>query len=163
MTTPTLANETLHNASANTLNGFADMTGLAGPIVVVLYIVCAMLAVQVLAPWVASSRLVERAGQRVVHAFQYAIKGVAASAVLLIAAAPVYFVATADGETKGLALEAVAMAVAGFLGLVVVGWLADRAVAAWLNAHPEYDEWADLFPEEESEEAVATDGGDVDE
>lgn len=161
MPTPTTtpANETLANASSGITSGFADATGLGPIVLLLLYVVGALLAAQFVAPWLAKSELLSSVAGGLLGSLSYAIKGFASTAVLAVAALPVYFLATADGGTRGMALEAVGLLAAGYVALVIIGMLADRAVSAFIDAHPEIDEWADMFPdEEESAEAVA-DGG----
>lgn len=135
---------------------------LGGVIVVVLYVFGALLAAQFVAPWLARSQLLSRVWTYLGDSLAYAMKGVAATAVLVVIAMPVYLLATADGGTRGVALQLLAAAAGGYLAMVVVGWLADHAVAAFLKAHPEYEEWDDLFgtPDDQPAE-VATDGGDA--
>lgn len=155
--TPTAGFE---NASAGVANGFADATGL-GPVVVIgLYIVGTLLAAQFVAPWLARSRWLSRAGGGLLTSLVFALKGLGATAALALAAAPVFLLWQADGGTRELALRYVGYAVAGYLALVLVGWLADRAVAAFVEAHPDAEALGDLLPESEDDdpEAVA-DGG----
>lgn len=143
----------------NATSGFADSSGLFGLIVVfLLYAGVALLAAQFLAPWLANSRLISRLGHGIGRSIVYALKGLGASAALAIVAGPVYLLAQVDSGTRAVALRYVGYAVAGYLALVAIGWLADRAVAAFIDAHPDYDEWADLFPddEDESEPEVTT-------
>lgn len=153
MTTPgvlaqtAVNNSTWANASSDMASSFGTTAELAVLVVVALYVIGALLAAQVVSPWLAQSALLSVAGRRFVESLQYAVKGVAATAVLLLVAAPVYLLATADGGTRGAALTWLGVAVAGYVGLVVAGWLADRAVAAFIDAHPDATEWADLFPE----------------
>jgi len=149
-TTP--VNTTIANASMEVTNGFASSFGLRYATIAVLYVVGALLAAQFVAPWLARSEMLSRVTGGFVWTAVYAIKGAAASAVLLVAAAPAYFVATMDSGTRGFALEAIGIAVAGYIALVVVGVLADRAASAFLDAHPTYDEWGDVFGASEGDE-----------
>jgi len=149
------------HASTNISSSFADATGLGPAVVLLLYVVGALLAAQFVAPWLAQSELLSDVAGGLVASAEYAVKGVGATAVLLVGALPVYFLATADGGTQGLALEAVGVLLAGYIALVGIGMLADRAVTAFIDAHPDVDEWGDLFPEDESTEAVP-DGGESD-
>lgn len=158
--TPTPTPE-LQNATADVATGFASSEHLVGPMLLILiYAVGALGAAQYLAPHLAQSRLLERAGKRVTAVVVFALKGAAASAVLAVVALPAYLLLTVDGETRGVALEYLWLAAVAFVALACIGWLADRAVTAYIDAHPDHEEWADLFPEEESE-AVA-DGGETD-
>jgi hypothetical protein len=91
-----------------------------------------------------------------VKTIEYAIKGLAASAVLFVIAAPVYLLASTDNQTRGFALEVIGIGVIAFLVLAGIGWLADRAVSAFIDAHPDYEEWRDLFPDDKK---AMTDGG----
>jgi hypothetical protein len=58
-----------------------------------------------------------------------------------------------------MALEAVGVLLAGYAALFVLGMLVDRAVAAFIDAHPELDEWADIFSDEEEDTEAVADGG----
>lgn len=136
----------------NATSGFADSTGLAGPVIVVMYIVAVVAISGVIAPWAARSELLTRVGGGVVQSLEYAIKGLAASAAALAFGYPVYWVATAEGDTQGLALTVIAGLVGIYLALVVIGWIADKAVQRFIDAHPDYEEWGDLFPEADDEE-----------
>jgi len=106
-------------------------------------------AAQFVAPWIARSDTLDRVLGGFAQSFVYAIKGAAASAVLLVAATPAYLVLTADPGTRQVAAKWVGIALGGYLALNVVGWLADRAVTAYIHAHPHAEEWADLWPDEE--------------
>lgn len=154
--TPVPTAEPLANASSSINGGFASSVGVTGPLVIGLYIVGALLAAQFVAPWLAKSRLVSRVSDRVVASVNYAIKGLAATAVLGVLAAPVYLVATSDGQTQGVVLQAIAVLAVAYIALVGIGWLADRAVTAFLNAHPEHDEWSDLFPDTPDEDDLTS-------
>lgn len=149
----------------NASSSFASSFDLVGPLVVVLYVIGALLAAQFVAPWLGQSELLARVAGRVVASIQYAIKGIAATAVLVVAALPVYFVVTADGETRGLAGLVIAGGIAAYCTLVGVGWLADRAVTRFIDAHPDYEEWDDIVSADEADDdadpEVAADGGDA--
>jgi len=142
----------LQNASADITGAFGNATGLAVPAIIVLvYIVGALLAAQFIAPWLAQSDSLERVAGGLAHSLVYAIKGAAASAVLLVVAAPAYAVLTMDAGTRGLALRGIALLLGGYVVLNVVGWLADRAVGIYIDAHPTAEEWADLWPDTDEE------------
>lgn len=146
------ATETPHQIE-NATSGFADSTGLFGPVVLVLvYALAVMVAAQWLAPWIAESSLLSRLGAGVVETIVYAIKGLATTAVLAVAALPFWFVSQADPGTRSAAFRYGGYAIVAFVGLVVVGWLADRAVTKFIEAHPDYEEWGDLWHESEDEE-----------
>lgn len=149
-----------NNASASINGGFADMSGLMPVLLIGLYIIGALLAAQFVAPWLARSSLLGTVGDAILSAIGYAIKGSAAVAVLAVAALPAYLVLTVDASTRGVALRWVAYGVAAFAGLVAVGWLADRAVARYIKAHPNVDSWAELWESDDSGDAeVVADGG----
>lgn len=155
-------NESMQNASSGVTNSFGTPTELIPVLVLVLYAVGALLAAQFVAPWLAKSQLLSSVAGRALQSLHYALKGVGATAVLALVAAPVYFMATADGNTRGLALEVIGLAAAAYVVLVVLGWLADRAVTAFFDAHPEYDGLDDIFPDEPDDETEAVaDGGNV--
>jgi uncharacterized protein with PQ loop repeat len=141
------------NGSADISNGFGSAFGLMPAVLLVLYIVGVLLAAQFVAPWLAKSELLTSVAGRFVESIEYAVKGFAASAVLAVAALPVYFLANADGGTRGIALKAITIIAAAYVSFVIIGWLADRAVTAFIDAHPEVNEWGDLFPEEEPDNA----------
>lgn len=146
-------NHTLNNASM--ANSFNSTGGLVeGMIILLVYIVVVMVAAQIVAPWLADLEVLSAAVGRFLSSVAYAVKGLAASAVLTVLALPVWLFATADGETQGLALEVVAVVIGAYIALVIVGVLADRATAAFIDAHPEYEEWADIFPEESEDAEV---------
>jgi len=148
----TTAGTELQNASADMTAAFGDASGIALPgIIIVVYIVGALLAAQFIAPWLAQSDTLERFAGGLAHSLVYAIKGAAASAVLLVIATPAYFALTMDAGTRGLALRGIALLLGGYVVLNVVGWLADRAVGIYIDAHPTAEEWADLWPETEQE------------
>lgn len=152
-------NESIANASTSLNSAFGSANELGIPLLLVLYGVGALLAAQFVAPWVAQSQLLTTVGGRLVESIEYAIKGVTAVGVLALLALPFHFVATADADTQGLALTAVGVVIVAYAILVGVGWLADRAVGRFVEAHPEADEFGDLFPEDDTE-AVA-DGGET--
>lgn len=156
--TPTATPVPYDNAANSIDAGFASSMGLTGPLVFVIYAVGVLLAAQFVAPWLATSQLLSGMAGRILESMALAIKGLASTAVLVVVALPAWFLLTAEPSTKGLAAEVVGYGIAAYIALVVLGWLADRAVTAFLDAHPDYDEWDDLFPDEESKEAVA-DGG----
>lgn len=147
---PTPTNVTLENASMSVQTGFADATGLGGVVIFLLYIIGALLAASYVAPWLAKSRLLSRTGARIADSMEYAIKG-AASAVLAVAAAPVYLLTQLDAGTRGVALRYFGYAIVTYIVLVIVGWLTDRAIRAFVDAHPEIDALGDLLPDDELE------------
>lgn len=159
--TPTETPQEYANASA----GFASSMGLAegfAPLALLLiYAIGALMAAQFVAPWLASSQLLSDLFGELVTSVELAIKGLGATAVLAITATPIYFVATAEPSTKVVALEVVAAGIGVYVFLVVAGWLADRAVTAFIDAHPTHDEWADIFPDEEGDGEAVTDGGEA--
>jgi len=150
-------NETIANASFT--SGFADSTGIAPLVLLLLYVVGSLLAAQFVAPWLAKYKLLSSVAGGLHRSLSYAIKGFASTAVLAVAALPVYFLATADKGTRGLALDAVALMLAGYVALVIIGMLADRALSAFIDAHPDIDDWTDIFPDEEGEKEAVADGG----
>jgi hypothetical protein len=152
-----IGNETIANASFT--SGFADSTGLAPIVLLLLYVVGALLAAQFVAPWLARSKLLSDSISKLFTSLFYALKGLAVTAVLAVTALPVYFLATADKGTRSMALEAVGLLLAGYAALVVIGMLADRAVAAFIDTHPELDEWADIFSDKEEDTEAVADGG----
>lgn len=156
-TTPTPTGIPFENASSSIQTGFADGTGLGGIIIILLYIIGALLAARHVAPWLAQSRFITRTGTQIATSFVYAIKGVAATAVLAAAAAPVYLLTQVDGSTRGIALRYIAYAAVAYISLVVIGWLADRAVTAFVNAHPDIDTIDDLIPEPRDDEPPDSD------
>lgn len=145
--TPTQTPEVL-----NATQGFADSTGLGGPILVVAYIVAVVAISGVIAPWAAQSKFLTRIGGGIAQSLEYAIKGLAASAAALAVGYPIYWVGTADGDTQGLALTLMAGLLAAYVALVAIGWIADKAVQRFIAAHPDIDEWDDLFPESDDED-----------
>lgn len=157
--TPTPTPGELANASSSINSGFASSYELGGVLVIVLYIVGALLAAQFVAPWLAQSQLLGTIGNAIFSALAYAIKGLAAVGVLALAALPGYLLLTADVSTRGVALKWVGYAVGAFAALVVVGWLADRAVARFIEAHPDVDSWAELWESDDEGKEVAADGG----
>jgi len=161
MTTPVTptTNGTLSNASVAT-NSLAFGGDGFGPIALLLvYILVALVAAQFVAPWLASSRLLSGVGAHIVQSLRYAIKGIAATAVLALGGIPGYYLVTADGAARGVALEVIGALLGAYVLLTVIGVLADRAVSAFIEAHPEYDAWGDLFPGEESDAEPVADGG----
>lgn len=160
-TTPTSTNESIANASTSLNAGMASSFDLVGPLVFVVYIVGALLAAQLVAPWLAESRLLQPVSERLKQSLSYAIKGIGATAVLALVGAPIYLVATSDGESQGLALSVLAGLVGVYMALVVIGWLADRAVTRFIDAHPEYDSWEEMWEgEDDATEAAPTAGDD---
>lgn len=143
VTTTTTAG--FQNASMGMTNGFGSTGDLFPVFVLVVYAVAVLAVANFAAPGLARSRVASRLGAGVVAFFGYVLKGVVASAVLTVAALPVYYVATMDPSGRGIALEVVGYGVAGLAALAVVGWLADRAVARFIDAHPDYDSWEDLW------------------
>lgn len=140
------------NASSIT-GGFADSSGLGPVIVFLVYIVAVLFAAQFVAPWLANSSLLNRLGSGFLDTVVYAIKGLATTAVLAVAALPVWVVAQADAGTRAVAFRYVGFAIAAFVGLAVIGWLADRAVAKFIEAHPDYESWGDIWSGEEDDVA----------
>lgn len=157
---PTATGESLNNASMSINSSFGDATGLGPVVILLLYIVGALLAAQFVAPWLAQSNYLSRLAGGLVASLEYAIKGFASTAVLSLVGLPAYLIATADAGTRGAALTTIAGGVAGYVILAGIGVLADRAVTAFIEAHPDLDEWGDLFPEKDDTagDAVA-DGG----
>lgn len=157
------ANETL-NASNSVTSGFGDTSGLVGlTFLLAIYAVVALLAANLVAPWLAQSAIFGRIGAAISSALAYAIKGVATTAVLGALALPAYLFATADAATRSTGLEYAGYAVGGFLILVGIGQLADKAVSRFIDAHPDHDSWEDIWgdgtvdvPDEELQD-VATD------
>jgi hypothetical protein len=152
-----VGNETIANASFT--SGLADSTGPALIVLLLLYVVGALLAAQFVAPWLARSELLSAIISKLFNSIFYVFKGLAVTAVLAFTALPVYFLATADKGTRSMALEAVGVLLAGYVALFVIGMLADRAVTAFIDAHPELDEWADIFSDEKEDTEAVADGG----
>jgi len=112
------------------------------------------------APALAEYRIIGRVVTRFGTAFGYALKGLVAVVVLGVLSAPITVLATADASTRTYILEYAAIAIGGFVGLAVVGYIADYAVARYIDAHPEYEAFSDIFPDsDETEAEVAADGG----
>lgn len=135
----------LDNASMGVASSFGSAGSMFPIIAFIVYVVAVIVVAQFLAPWAAKSRFVSRASRRLVRTVGYALKGLVASAVLAVLAAPVYVVATADAGTRGVAIEWLGYGLAAFLALAVIGWLAERAVVAFIDAHPDYDDWDDFW------------------
>lgn len=138
------SNESLQNASS----GIASSFNSSGPMMImllfVLYAVGVLAAAQFVAPWLAKSSILGTIGDAALSAISYAIKGLATTAALGLAALPAYFALTVDGDTRGFALELVGYALAAIVALIAVGWLADRAVSKFIEAHPDVDSWSEL-------------------
>lgn len=141
------------NASA-TANTFGSSGGLLAVLVVVgLYSIAALLLAQVVGPWLARSGLLAALSDRVLRSVEFAAKGVAASAVLAAIGLPVALLATAEASTQFAVARWAGIAIAGYATLVVVGWLADRSVTAFIEAHPEYEAWGDIFDASDGDES----------
>ena len=151
-TTTTPAN--LSAAQNNIVGGFGDAFGLTPVLLLAVYALAILVAAQFALPWLAKSRLVSQTGRRILLSIHYAMKGVAATVVIGLTAAPVYVVATADAGTRGVAMRWVGYAVAGYGALVLLGWLADRAVTRAIDAHPDYDSWGDVWGGDEEPDAA---------
>lgn len=153
--TPTTTSE-WGNASMSLTDGFASTTGLGGIVALTMYIVVAILAVAVLAPWLAQYRLPTRLARAFGSSVEYAIKGLATTAALAITAAPVYLLATTNGETQRNVGLVIGGLVAAYISLVAIGWLADQAFQRFIDAHPEFDSWDDMWetPEDADVEDV---------
>jgi len=158
--TPTPTPDTFQNASSGISSGFGNAMDLGPVVLLVLYAVGFLLAAQYIAPWAARSELLSRLGSGLGRSILYAVKGVAASAVITITALPIWVAWRMDAGTRGVALEYVGYAVGGYVILIVVGRLADTAVSKFIEAHPEYDEWSDLFPETPDEDMTEAEMGD---
>lgn len=144
----------LSAASSSIQNGFADASGLTPVLLFVVYALAFLVVAQFALPRLAKSRLVSKTGRRVLLSVHYALKGVGATIVIGLTAAPVYFVATAEPGTRGVAMRWLGYAVAGYAALVILGWLADRAVTRAIDAHPDYDSWGDIWPSDEEPESA---------
>jgi len=158
--TPTPTPNTIQNASNGLSGGFASSTDLGPVVLIVMYAVGFLLAAQYVAPWAARSELLSRVGSGLGQSVLYAIKGVAASAVMTITALPAWVVWQLDAGTRGVALEYLGYAIGGYVVLMAVGWAADTVVSTFIEAHPEYDEWSDLFPDAPDDELADAEAGD---
>lgn len=143
-------NHTFSNATADVSSGFAAADGLF-PIllIVVIYATAALLAANFVAPWLAKSTVLGRVGSILTSAFEYAIKGLATTAVLCIVALPAYLLLTVDASTRATGLKWAGYALAAVLILIGIGQLADRAVARFINAHPDAESWSELIGSED--------------
>lgn len=146
-TTPEIA-----NASANISSGFADMTGLTGPVILVLWAVVIMGTVSAARNSDYFERLVDAFGMLAVS-FYYAVHGLAAVTALAVLSAPVYWLSTADGSTQAAVGKYALYAVGGYAALTVVGYAFKHKL---VNPIMENADEHDLLPEpEEDAEEVA--------
>lgn len=136
----------------NMTSGYANAFDLSGVLILGIYVLVALVAAQAFLPWLARSDALTGAAQRFLQSLVYAVKGVAASITLLAIAAPAWFIMQADSGTREVALRWGGYIIGGYLFLVVVGWLADRAVAAFIDAHPDYESFSDIWPEAPDED-----------
>lgn len=158
-TTTTTANESIANASPEITSGFASSMGLSGVVVLAVFVVTTLVVAQFAAPWLAKSELLSKVGAGFLTSFSYAIKGFTATVVLAGLAFPVYYLTVmADESTRGMVLDVVGTLLLGYVALVVIGVLADRAVSSFIDAHPRIDEWGDLFPGEDDDPGSVLEG-----
>lgn len=147
----------------NASSGFASSTELMPMIGLVVYLFVAIGILRVVAPQLAKSQWLSRAGATVAEAIVYAAKGLIATVALSILASPVYLLATTDASTRTAAGKWVGIGLAAFAVLVLIGMAADRVVQRYVAAHPEAETFDDLLPEpgESGQEAEPDAGGEA--
>lgn len=139
------------NASSGLSNSFNSISPLI--LVVVLASVGIVVVASLVAPWLAKSRLLSRLGRRIGITLWYALKGVVTCAAVSLVAVPAYIFSQADGSTQAVSLKLVALALGAVIALAILGWIADRTVAKFIDVHPEFEEWSDIFPDSPDKDA----------
>lgn len=121
----------LSNASASFSSGFGSSTALVATFAVVAATLIVLLGSQHAYRWAL------RSASTFARSLEYAIKGVATAAVLAVFAAPLYALAqTTPGQRRLVAVALLAIAV-GYVGLVVLGVIGDRAWELIVRRHEE--------------------------
>lgn len=135
----------LANASADVVNGFGSMQGLAGPLFLVLW---ALIIIGLLSA-VRDSRYVEYVVDAlgiVAVSVYYVVHGVAAVTGLTVLLAPGYLLATADPSTQQTVGKYAAGAVVAYAALASIGYVAKHKFT-----DPARENLSDALPEAEPE------------
>lgn len=139
----------------NVSSGYADAFGMGGVVLLVMGAILVIVAAQFLAPWLAKSNILKSVFGGFLVSFVYALKGAAALIAAGALVTPFWLVTQMDSGTRSALFEYGGYAVGGYLGLAVIGWLADRAVTRYIEAHPTYESLADMWPETPDEDEPA--------
>lgn len=125
------------NASTDMVSGFGDSFGLALPVVA---IVLAAMALVFIGSSVQRIEWLHEKLKAFSQSLYYTAVGVATTVVLAVFAAPVYLIAQADGETRGIIGVVAGAVVLGYVVFTALGWVVDRTVMANLRAYVEQQE-----------------------
>lgn len=128
------ANTTLHNASGGINSGMASSIELVAPAVVMIMFILVFAAI------ISSAHRYKWLLNRftaVKQSLIYATKGLLTALVLALIGAPVYAWTQLDSGTKGLALQAIGIVIAGYISLAVLGYIGDRVWSMIVRRHRE--------------------------
>jgi len=139
-------NSTLANASNDIAVGFGDMTGLAGPVVLMAWTAIIIGLISGLRDNEYFHKIVDALGWAATS-LTYALHGIAAVAVGAVVMAPAYYLATADPGTRTTAGKYLVGGLVLYALLTSIGYIAKHQIF-----DPVGENIADVLPEPEDGE-----------
>lgn len=144
----------------NASSSFASSHNLVDPVTLAAIVAIVLVVSIRILPIFARFRLLERAFGGLIQSIEYALRGALSVVVVGLMISPVYVVATSDPGTRSMILRWVGFAIAGYTTLVLLGWISEKAGAAFFSAHPEFDSLSDALPDPESDESHTPESSD---
>lgn len=135
--TPTETAE-LANASNSLVGGTASAYGLGPIFLFTIYTGLIIAAVGFATNNYHRYEQLARLVETLAGTFEYFIKGVGATALLIVTFYPIYAVSQTSAETRGMVGYAIAAAILGYVAITTIGYIADRLYQRAREQHHEY-------------------------